>query len=356
MSIFLVSTPTLRSFKNALKDRLPLVKSSHISEAVAYSLGFNTNIALVTQLSNSPSGWTAVLSETQFHQRLSQLDHSQAPRIAFDSLIANAGMPPGFSTLLAQVATRQARSGMDNHGNYALQDKCKAAFAAFWGLGRPDPTEDNAAMALRLERGVDHSACRIGWGELVGSPALEMRFPGTDHAVRFYQRLPLSEGRYVEYSTGLVSMPYLSAVAHIGQLPAAETMAEALGWEAIVLPEWTWYVPFSKVPAANATTLVLYRRKERHEETLRAWSASFKRWALENVARFDRAGDPYIDAALGEVIESPHFPLTVASFEDLRESYLSEYSHTGYQWKEGVLLSGMERLFAAWTTERQRKA
>ena len=356
MTVFAVSTPSLRSFKNALKDRLPLVKSSHVSEAVAYALGFNTNIALVTQLSHSPAGWTTVVDETRFRQRLSQLGHPNAPQIPFDSLIANAGMPPSFSALLAQLSTLQARSGMDNHGNYALQDKCKAAFAAFWGLGRPDPTEDNAAMALRLERGVDHSACSSGWGKLVGSPVLEMRFPGTDHAVRFYQRLPLSEGRYVEYSTGLVSMPYLSAVGNIGQLPAAEAMAEALGWEAIALPEWTWYVPFSKAPAGNATTLVLYRRKERHEDTLRAWSASFKRWALENVTRFDRAGDPYIDAAWGEVIESPHFPLTVTSFEDLREGYLSEYSHTGYQWNEGVLLTGMERLFAAWTAERQRKA
>lgn len=354
MAVFTVSDASLRSLKNALKDRLPAVKSSHMSEALAYALGFNTNIALVNQLAKSSAGWVAAVDEQRFLARLVQLGYPEAPQLPFDVLIPNAGMPLEFLRLLTELSRLQGRLGVDNHVVYALQDQCKTAFANYWNLGRPDPIDDNTGVVARLERGVDHSACHPGWGEVVRSLGLEMRFPGTDHQVRFYERLPLSDGRYVEYSTALVSMPYLAASDNIRQIPKAEAIAEALGWECILLPQWTWYVPFSPQPASNATTLVLFRRKEKHEDTLRAWKTSLKRWAIENEDRLDRAGNPFRDAALGEVIESPHFPLTVTSFDDLRRRYLNEYVMTGYQWRDGVILQGMEELFAIWMSEPGR--
>lgn len=148
-------------------------------------------------------------------------------------------------------------------------------------------------------------------------------------------------------------MPYLAATNKIEQLPEAEVIAESLGWEAIPLPQWTWYVPFSTSPNRHATTLTLYRRKERHEDTLRAWANSFKKWAIENESRLDRENNPYRDAALGEIFASPHFPLTLTSFSELREGYLAEFSKTGFEWKEGVIARGMEELFTIWTAERR---
>lgn len=352
MAVFAVSTSSLRSLKNALKDQFPLVKSSHVSEALAYALGFNTNIALVNRLAKSSTGWVAAVDEERFLARLVQLGYPGAPRLSFDVFIPNAGMPPEFSRLLVQISTLQERLGGDNHLVYALQDKCKTAFADYWYLGRPAPVDDDKGMVVCLERGVDHSACHTGWGEVVRSLGLEMRFPGTDHIINFYERLPLSDGRYIEYSTAMVSMPYLAASNNMQPLPKAKAVAESLGWECLVLPQWSWYVPFRKTSAANATTLILFRRKESPEDTRRAWATSFKRWAIENEARLDRIGNPLLDAALGEVIESPHFPLTVTSFDELRDGYLSEYAYTGYQWKEGVIFRGMEELFAIWMSER----
>lgn len=355
MAVFTVNTPSLRSLKNAIKDQLPTVTSSHVSEALAYALGFKTNISLINRLRGLPAGWTTTLGEERLFTRLRQLGYvEELPAISFDVLIPNAGMPAQFADWLAQIATVQKRSGIDAYAVYALRDKCKAAFAEYWNLGRPDPISDDSGSVLRLERGVDHSACQPGWGKLVRSLGLEMRLPGTDHTVRFYERLPLSDGRYVEYSTALVSMPYLAAADNIQQLPKAESIAEMLGWECHVLPQWTWYVPYSKVPSEDATTLVLYRRKENLEDTRRAWAISFKRWVIENRHRLENSGSSLRYAAMGEVIESPHFPLNVEAFDELRTRYLDEFSATGYQWQEGVITRGMEELFAVWTSEREQ--
>jgi hypothetical protein len=353
MAVLTVSNSSLSSLKKALKDNLPAVKSSHVSEALAFALGFNTNIALKTQLSKTPEGWAAIVDEQRFATRLSQLVHVAVPKLSFEALIPNGGIPTDFARYLAQIAALQGQLGLDHPTIYALQDKCKEAFANYWSLGRPGPIELGVDTAVRHERGVDHSACQAGWGEEVRTLGLEMRFPGTDHTVSFYEKLPLSDGRYVGYSTALVSMPYLGSVHNMQLLPKAEAIAEVLGWECLSLPRWTWYVPFSNQTAAQSTTLILFRRKERHADTLRAWQTSFKRWAIENVGRFDRAGNPYQDAALGEVIESPHFPLTVSSFAELQEVYLNQYTHTAYQWREGVIPRGMEELFAIWNSEHK---
>lgn len=352
MAVFTVTTPSLRSLKNAIKDQLPSVKSSHVSEALAYALGFNTNISLVNRLVRLPAGWTTALGEERFFARLGQLGYVGPPAISFDVLIPNAGMPAEFAHWLAQIATVQKQSSIDAYAVFALQDKCKAAFGEYWNLGRPHPISDDSGSVLYLERGVDHSACQPGWGKVVRSLGFDMNFPGTDHPVLFYERLPLSDDRYVEYSTALVSMPYLAASDKIQQLPKAKSIAELLGWECHVLPQWTWYVPFSKTPSEHATTLVLYRRKENLEDIRRAWATSFKRWVIENRDRLEHSGSSYTYAAVGEVIESPHFPLNVQTFDELRTRYLNEFSATGYQWQEGVILQGMEELFAVWTSER----
>ena len=52
---------------------------------------------------------------------------------------------------------------------------------------------------------------------------------------------------------------------------------------------------------------------------------------------------------MDEVIESRHFPLTVESFDDLRRHYLKQFVLTGYQWRDGLILQGMDELFAVWT-------
>ena len=91
---------------------------------------------------------------------------------------------------------------------YALRRECATLFAKTFGIGYVEPSEDDKRMVVRLARGIDHKGCKPGWGGAVNTNNSSLDFPGSDHQVRFYERLPLSSGKYVEYSTALVSMPY----------------------------------------------------------------------------------------------------------------------------------------------------
>lgn len=354
MAIIAVSTPSLRTLKNSLKDRLPsFVKSSHVSEAVAYALGFKTNIALTTRLAKLADGWANTLAAERFFERLAQLGYEGVPRFSIDSVAPTFGVPSHIARLLSQIWTLQQH---DNPAQlprvYSLQNQCKVAFGQFWNLGYPDPVEDDTGWVLRNERGVDYSACRPGWGNRVRSMGPGMTFPGTDHAVRFYERLPLSNGEYVEYSTALVSMPYVAATNNLDKLPAAQVLADTIGWETHVLPSWTWYTPSNGTRRDDATTLILFRRKETPEETRRAWTKSLKRWVIENREQLAQDADGPREAAIGEVMESAHFPLAVESFDELQKLYLDEFMQTGFMWKPGVIERGMQELFALWKAAR----
>ncbi len=353
MTIFNIAEKPVRSLKNSLRDQLPSFKSTHLSESLAYALGFRTQVALKTQLAASPGGWAGTLDESRFFARLATLSGAEVPPFSISGLIPTTVIPPYFARYLAEISALQERLGLESRSAYRVREKCASAFAHYFNLGRPSSIKDDPRMVLRHGRGgVDHSATRAGWGALLKSMGPLTRFPGLDHTVYFYEKLPLSGGRYIEYNTGLVSMPYIASTHNMGLIPKAAAIAETLGWESIALPQWTWYVPFSKIPNEHATTLMLLRRKESREDTLRAWATSFKRWAIENEPRIDLDAYPNQEAALTEIFESSHFPLNVTSFNELRVGYLNEFAQTAYQWKEGALLQGMEELFTRWLSER----
>jgi hypothetical protein len=293
------------------------------------------------------------LDAERFFERLAQLGYESVPRFPMDSVAPEVGVPAHLARLLSQIWALQRR---DNPGDlpkiYSIQDQCKTAFGQFWNLGYPDPVEVGTGWVLRYERGVDYSACRPGWGDRVRSMGPGLTFPGTDHEVRFYERLPLSNGEYVEYSTALVSMPYIASASNLQKLPAAQVLATSIGWETHVLPLWTWYTPSDGTQRDDATTLILFRRKETPEETRRAWPKSFKRWAIENREQLARDADGPREAAIGEVLESAHFPLAVESFDELKKVYLDEFVQTSFMWQPGVIERGMQELFALWKTNR----
>jgi hypothetical protein len=79
---------SLANLKNALRDEFPDAKSSHIQEALAYSLGHNTSAALKASMAtfmgselNSPF---ALLDTTRMRERLVQLGYQDDQEFDFE--------------------------------------------------------------------------------------------------------------------------------------------------------------------------------------------------------------------------------------------------------------------------------
>ena len=192
--------------------------------------------------------------------------------------------------------------------------------------------------------GIDYKACRTGWGRAVNVRHPSINFPGADHQVGFYEHLPLSNGKFVEYSTAVVSMPYTGADRTVPELPKAREFAERIGWTCTELTDWTWY-------AAEATTLVLFRRTTSHEEMEKVWATSFKRWLLENRSRLELGISGEGSKVIQNVIHCQHFPLDVVSYEDCRERYLKEFSTRLYRDESDPMARAFQKLFDVWRAE-----
>ncbi|MPW23030.1 hypothetical protein GCT13_41210 [Paraburkholderia sp. CNPSo 3157] len=71
---FPLAFDALAQLKRALHQTLPKIPSSHLSEAIAFGLGFRTNAALQTQL-NAGGGTVAGFDSDRFSGRLAKLGH-----------------------------------------------------------------------------------------------------------------------------------------------------------------------------------------------------------------------------------------------------------------------------------------
>jgi hypothetical protein len=217
-------------------------------------------------------------------------------------------------------------------------------FAKTFGIGYVEPNKDEKAMVKRLTRGVDHKACQPGWGNSINTNHALLDFPGSDHQVRFYERLPLSNGKYVEYSTALVSMPYKGSF-RIPELPAAQALAARVGWQYAELPDWAWY-------SAHATTLIFYRRTTTHEEMLQMWSTSFKRWLIEHKSRLMKGANSERRHIINDIIDCEHLPLDVQTWDELRERYFKEFAPSMYHFEDEPMARAFKKVFDKWLNER----
>lgn len=93
MAAISISTSSLNAVKKALRADFIDEKSSHLAEALAYSLGFNTNAALlnaVDQYANDPPIQT--LDNERFATRLEQFGYQRDDEFEFDFLHNEAGL------------------------------------------------------------------------------------------------------------------------------------------------------------------------------------------------------------------------------------------------------------------------
>ena len=345
MANFALSQATVRSLKNALQDRLPFVKSAHLSESIATAAGFRTHAALLAYTSSTTAVPLVFLGEEAFVRRLHELGYAGIEPFAFSSIwLGGLSVPEEARNLIARILELEERPEGRYKKIHALHRECATVFAKMLGIGYVEPLDDDRLMVKRLGRGIDHKACRPGWGKVINTNRDSLDFPGSDHQVRFYERLTLSNGRYVEYSTALVSMPYKGSF-RMRELPAAQVLAERTGWQYAELADWTWY-------AAHATTLILFRRSTTHEEMLRMWPMSFKRWLIENRSRLLKGASSDRRHVVNDAIACQHLPLDVESWNELRERYFKEFAPDMYFSEDEPMARAFRKLFEKWMKER----
>lgn len=79
----------LAALKKSLRDEFPNVRSSHLSEALAFSLGFRTFAALQAAMTGDEADRPFfLLDSTRFVQRLVQLGYENDPEFEFEVTIA----------------------------------------------------------------------------------------------------------------------------------------------------------------------------------------------------------------------------------------------------------------------------
>jgi hypothetical protein len=86
----------LAALKKSLRDEFPFVKSSHLSEALAYSMGFRTNASLQAALVGPEQDRPFVLLKThRFVERLVELGYEDDPEFDFEITILGQDAPAG---------------------------------------------------------------------------------------------------------------------------------------------------------------------------------------------------------------------------------------------------------------------
>lgn len=339
------SEQLLRSLKARLHARFPAVKSSHVAEALAAAQGFNTYAALRADMVN-PLNWPLgkPFDIERFRQRLMQLGYP----IQADFTFGPAPIWPAPSTRYLD-RLEELRELLKHPDRVyprirSLQLECAREFADTFGLGTPGNGDARPAVK-RWYVGVDHAGCLPRWGDTINHRVGgSVSFPGTDHRRDFFQRLPLSDGRYAEYQSAMVSMPYTDVPSQPPQLADAAAMAGLLGWTCTVLPEWSWYMP-------GASTLVLFRPVSSNDQMLAAWENSFKRWMLENMLGLKRSAGSTRRKVIADIVDCQHLPLDVGDFEDCRERYLKEFAAHLYYDGDAGMAKVFERLMLMWETQ-----
>lgn len=164
----------LAALKNRLRDEFDFVKSSHVGEALAYSMGFKTQAALrATMTGPDESRPFKLLSSERFRERLVQLGYEDDPEFHFEMSILEAipgvkSTRDGFYTQpYKSVRNRAWRNLMVCAINAALEQKLFSLHepndGRFDHLKGPELPFDFTLPDGTPARGMARDG---GWGEL----------------------------------------------------------------------------------------------------------------------------------------------------------------------------------------------
>lgn len=102
----------LNALKKALRDEFPDVKSSHLTEALAHSLGFRTHAALQAAMTGPEQDRPfALLDSARMRHRMVELGYDDDPEFDFEATISGAAKDAGVvSTMDSQAYTIEYKS------------------------------------------------------------------------------------------------------------------------------------------------------------------------------------------------------------------------------------------------------
>jgi hypothetical protein len=347
---FSVSLASLRPLKNALRDAFPVLKSSHVSEALAAGLGFRTYAAQTAAQQGASPNTLLTMRPSAFFARLQQLGYTVDSTVNIAALHVNnlgAGLPGSFradQARLLELLDSKAPNAPQERAR--LRRRLAVSFGAAFGLGHIETSGSGKGVVKQLQVGIDYKACLPTWGAVANQDHTNIDFPGQDHMQYYYEYLPLNSGKRIEYCTARVSMPYLNADGSVPDFAKAQELAALIGWQVELAPEWSWHM-------AGSTGLVLFRRSTSHNEMLHQWSGSFKKWLFENKSRLVNGRDWLRRQVVNDMLTCPHFPLMVASFDELRHIYLEQYAPYLFRGQDNRITDYMSQLFAKWSSEKE---
>jgi hypothetical protein len=182
MAAITVSEPSLSALKKALRKDFAEVKSSHLSEAIAYALGFNTHAALLAT-QDATASELRLLDENRFSQRLVLLGYPSVSGIDFERFAGSKGIatstvsPTGRSVKYKSDRSKAWRNLMVCAVNAGIEKKLFTLISNDnrWPGALPQSPEETRANGVddvtydfELPNGLPAKAYvrDIGWGEL----------------------------------------------------------------------------------------------------------------------------------------------------------------------------------------------
>ena len=151
MANYAVSLTSLRLLKNALQDRFPFVKSSHLSEAIAAAAGFRTNAALRAHCSATASLPELRLDNMRFVERLYTLGYRDVKPFAFsESLLQTQdafGAVTTETTLSTEETTMPKLFFSYSHVDEALRDRLEVHLSLMKTQGLIETWHDRGITA-----------------------------------------------------------------------------------------------------------------------------------------------------------------------------------------------------------------
>ncbi|MGN1056097.1 MAG: hypothetical protein ACI4QS_05220 [Comamonas sp.] len=328
------SCAALRDLKNQLQRLLPHVKSSHLTEAIACGLGFQTHAALHAAMDSG--AFTAnvrdALAILPLVRRLNALDPSaRAAHCLREETAEHMTPSPEFEAHRTSLRTLEDAPNqlLMRHAPWGkhLFLRCAEMMSQRFDLGsfdllqsreHKDPLRDTIWWA-----GVDHSQCLPGWGRCLDE-SYKCLSEDLHVDTHFFKQLPLPGGRYALYvSAVLVTFP-AGMPEHM--LHDAEWQARIWGWKATRVTQWKW----SWQRASEGAEMMCLRRSQSHAEYVQQWEGSFKQWLWINRSRLRKGAGTSRRLVIDQLLRNRHLPLDIAGWDDFQQRFLSEYLRAPY--------------------------
>lgn len=311
----------LRELKNLLHTRYPNAKSSHLTEAIACGMGYQTHAALLAALDSS-SFRRNVRQAFQPLVMLRRL-HTLGPAAFVNdtSAIAPQWQTPPTELLAHKTALStfaQAPIEMQKRAHdwaRHLHYTCGQLAADALDLGRYGRPEFGTFDTIWWT-GVDHSYCLPGWGRSLGQGFFRFS-DGNGHDSPCFRPLPLANDRQALYTSAVFSV--IDAETTEQQLHDYALQAEILGWTCTRLEGWNWFTSLAD------GVLLCFRPRTEHAQYLRQWEGSFKQWLWSHRPRLLRGAGTARRKVVVTLSHCAHLPLECTDWNDFRQRFLDEY-------------------------------